>query len=148
MKKWKVFALIMISLLIIATGIRFARVEPHILWQQHVLQHHVLQLNMEPTAFAISTTSHEVKNENEIREDASIAVRFLLGFTLMILSLRAFLKTKATAMFYLSMGFAFIAVGNLISAIYYINDLHMDRFFANIFDIIGLIALIIAVKKS
>jgi hypothetical protein len=77
-----------------------------------------------------------------------IAVRFLLGFILMILSFRAFWKTKATAMFYLTMGFALIAVGNLFSAIYYIDDEGMDRLLANIFDILGLIALIIAVERS
>lgn len=77
-----------------------------------------------------------------------IAIRFLLGLILMILSFRAFLKTKASAMFYLALGFSLIAVGNLFSAIYYINDVRMDRLLANIFDILGLIALIIAVEKS
>lgn len=77
-----------------------------------------------------------------------IAIRFLLGLILMILSFRAFLKTKVSAMFYLALGFSLIAVGNLFSAIYYINDVRMDRLLANIFDILGLIALIIAVEKS
>ncbi|MCZ7358034.1 MAG: hypothetical protein O8C66_06000 [Candidatus Methanoperedens sp.] len=58
------------------------------------------------------------------------------------------MKTKASAMFYLALGFSLIAVGNLFSAIYYINDVRMDRLLANIFDILGLIALIIAVEKS
>jgi hypothetical protein len=71
-----------------------------------------------------------------------------LGFILMILSFRAFLKTRASAMLYLTMGFTLMTVGNLFSAIYYINDLRMDRFLANIFDILGLISLIIAVGKS
>ncbi len=142
MNLWKIFSLIMIGLLIIVAGIRFEYVETHI------FQPHIFQLNEQQTGFAISKTSNVLNDEIDGRDYLTIAVRFLLGLILMILSFRAFLKTRASAMFYLTMGFTLITVGNLFSTIYYINDLRMDRFLANIFDILGLIALIIAVEKS
>ncbi len=75
-------------------------------------------------------------------------VRFLAGFVLVIYSLRAFLKTKTSDMLFLTIGFALITIGNLFSTIYYVDDVRMDKLIANVFDILGLIALIIAVKKS
>ncbi len=75
-------------------------------------------------------------------------IRFLVGITLTIIALRAFLGTKNSAMFYLTAGFALITVGNLFSTFYYVEDLRMDKLLSNVFDIIGLIALIIAIKKS
>jgi hypothetical protein len=75
------------------------------------------------------------------------AVRFLIGFILMILSYRAFLKSKATAMLYLTFGFTLITIGDLASAVYYIGDLHMYKIVSQTFDILGLIALVIAVEK-
>lgn len=75
------------------------------------------------------------------------AVRFLAGFILMILSYRAFLKSKATAMLYLTFGFTLMTIGDLASAIYYLEDLHMYKVVSQTFDILGLAALIIAVEK-
>lgn len=75
-------------------------------------------------------------------------IRFVAGLVLVIYSLRAFLKTRTSDMFYLTIGFAFITLGNLFSTIYYVDDIRMDKLIANVFDILGLIALIIAVKKS
>jgi hypothetical protein len=75
------------------------------------------------------------------------AVRFLAGFILMILSYRAFLKSKATAMLYLTLGFTLITIGDLASAIYYFDNLHMYKVVSQTFDILGLAALIIAVEK-
>jgi len=40
------------------------------------------------------------------------------------------------------------AIGNLFSTIYYVDDIRMDKLLANIFDILGLIALIIAVMEK
>ncbi len=51
-------------------------------------------------------------------------------------------------MLYLTTGFALITIGNLFSTIYYVDDVRMDKLLANIFDILGMIALIIAVRKS
>ncbi len=76
------------------------------------------------------------------------AVRFLVGIILTIIALRAFLGTRNSAMLYLTTGFALITVGNLFSTLYYVDDLRMDKLLSNFFDIIGLIALIIAIKKS
>ncbi|VVB97479.1 Uncharacterised protein [uncultured archaeon] len=76
------------------------------------------------------------------------ATRFFLGLILTTIALQAFLKTKTSNMLYLTTGFALITIGNLFSTIYYVDDVRMDKLLANIFDIIGLIALIIAIKKS
>ena len=75
-------------------------------------------------------------------------VRFLAGLILTITALRAFLGTRNSAMLYLTTGFALITVGNLFSSLYYIEDLRMDKLLSNVFDIIGLITLIIAIIKS
>ncbi len=76
------------------------------------------------------------------------AIRFILGLILMSIAIRAFLRTRAQAMFFLGLGFSLITLGNLFSAIYYINNSDMDNLFSDIFDILGMIALIIAVIKS
>ena len=76
------------------------------------------------------------------------AARFFVGLILIIIAMRAFLKTRTSDMLYLTMGFTLITIGNLFSTIYYVDDVRMDKLFANIFDILGLIALIIAVRKS
>ena len=76
------------------------------------------------------------------------AIRFFVGLILIIIALRAYLKTRTSDMLYLTMGFALITIGNLFSTIYYFDDVRMDKLLANVFDILGLIALIIAVRKS
>ncbi len=76
------------------------------------------------------------------------AARFLVGLVLIIIAMRAFLKTRTSDMFYLTLGFTLITIGNLFSTIYYVDDARMDKLLANIFDILGLMALIIAVRKS
>jgi len=76
------------------------------------------------------------------------AIRFFVGLILIIISTRAFLKTRTSDMLFLTMGFTLITIGSLFSTIYYVDDVRMDKLLANIFDILGLIALIIAVRKS
>lgn len=76
------------------------------------------------------------------------AVRFFVGLILVIIAMRAYSRTKTSDMFYLTMGFALITIGNLFSTIYYVDDVRMDKLLANVFDILGLIALIIAIRKS
>ncbi len=75
-------------------------------------------------------------------------IRFLVGISLTIIGLRAFLGTKNPAMLYLTAGFTLITVGNLFSTLYYVEDLRMDKLLSNVFDILGLVTLMIAVKKS
>ncbi len=75
-------------------------------------------------------------------------VRFLAGLILTIMALRAFLGTRNSAMLYLTTGFALITAGNLFSSLYYIEDLRMDKLLSNLFDILGLMTLIIAIIKS
>ncbi len=91
---------------------------------------------------------HSVNYMNYSIDNLISFIRFLAGITLTIISLRAFLGTRNSAMFYLTAGFALITMGNLFSSLYYVEDLRMDKLFSNIFDIIGLIALIIAINKS
>ena len=76
------------------------------------------------------------------------AVRFFVGLILVIIAVRAFLKTRTSDMLFLTLGFTLITIGNLFSTIYYVDDARMDKLLANVFDILGLIALIIAVRKS
>ncbi len=85
---------------------------------------------------------------NYLIDNLISATRFFLGLILTTIALQAFLKTRTSNMLYLTTGFALITIGNLFSTIYYVDDVRMDKLLANIFDIIGLIALIIAVKKS
>jgi uncharacterized membrane protein len=76
------------------------------------------------------------------------AVRFFVGLILIIISTRAFLKTRTSDMLYLTIGFTLITIGSLFSTLYFVDDIRMDKLLGNIFDILGLIALIIAVSKS
>lgn len=76
------------------------------------------------------------------------SLRFIVGFILVVIALRAFLKTRTSDMLYLMLGFTLITVGDIFSAIYYISDVRMENLLSNVFDILGLIALIIAVKKG
>jgi len=85
---------------------------------------------------------------NHLIDNIIGAVRFFVGLILVIIAMRAYLKTRTSDMFYLTAGFALITIGNLFSTIYYVDDIRMDKLLANIFDILGLIALIIAVRKS
>jgi uncharacterized membrane protein len=85
---------------------------------------------------------------NHLIDNIIGAVRFFVGLILVIIAMRAYLKTRTSDMFYLTAGFALITIGNLFSTIYYGYDIRMDKLLSNIFDILGLIALIIAVRKS
>jgi uncharacterized membrane protein len=85
---------------------------------------------------------------NHLIDNIIGAVRFFVGLILVIIAMRAYLKTRTSDMFFLTCGFALITIGNLFSTIYYVDDIRMDKLLANVFDILGLIALIIAVRKS
>jgi uncharacterized membrane protein len=74
--------------------------------------------------------------------------RFFAGFVLIVLAFRAFLKTKTSSMIFLTIGFTLITVGDLFSAVYYIEDEHKYKLLSQAFDMLGLISLIIAVKKT
>ena len=74
--------------------------------------------------------------------------RFFGGLILVILSVKGFLKTRASSMIYLVLGFSLITAGDLFSAVYYFGDLRMYKLLSQAFDLLGLIALIIAVEKS
>ncbi len=75
-------------------------------------------------------------------------IRFSIGFILLALAMRAFLKTGLPAMLYLTIGFGLLTIGHLFADIYFFNSADMAKLFSEVFDILGLMALIIAVKKS
>lgn len=75
-------------------------------------------------------------------------IHFIVGSILVIISMRAFLKTRIHAMLYLTIGFTLITVGHLFTDFYYFENVEMDKLLPEIFDILGLIALIIAIHKS
>lgn len=76
------------------------------------------------------------------------AIHFIAGSILIIIAMRAFLKTRIHAMLYLTVGFTLITVGHLFADLYYFENLEMNRLIPEILDILGLIALIIAIHKS
>src|SRR5574341_1909316 len=92
---------------------------------------------------------HSVKNMLEVLEVVIGALHFILSFILLFFSARAYMRTKHLSLFYLTLGFAIITIGHLWFEIYliYIGNIELERF-DEIFDILGLIAIIIAVKKS
>lgn len=74
-------------------------------------------------------------------------IHFTVSFILVAISIRSYLKTRLPAMLYLVMGFTLISFGHLFADIYFYNDAYINNVLAEIFDILGLIALIIAVKN-
>jgi len=81
-------------------------------------------------------------------EDYILSVaHFILSSILLFIAVRAYLRTKLLSLFYLTLGFAIITFGHPLFEIFYYNDPEIWRF-DEIFDILGLIAFIIAVKKS
>lgn len=75
-------------------------------------------------------------------------IRFGVGSVLIVLALRAYLKTRISAMLFLTLGFTLLTIGHLFADIYFFENIEKGRLLSEIFDILGLIALIIAVKKS
>lgn len=74
-----------------------------------------------------------------------VYVRFIVSFILLSIAVRSFLITKSSAMFYVSAGFALITFGDVFSDIYFFEYPYMDKLFSNLFDLIGLTSIIIAV---
>ncbi len=77
------------------------------------------------------------------------AIHFILGFILLFISARAYLRTKHPSLFYLTLGFAILAIGHMLFDVIIIdiNNIELGRY-DEIFDILTLITFIIAVKKS
>ncbi|WP_456303693.1 DUF7521 family protein [Candidatus Methanoperedens nitratireducens] len=47
-------------------------------------------------------------------------IRFTVSFILLVIATRSFLKTRISAMFYLTLGFGLITFGHLLSDIYFL----------------------------
>lgn len=81
-------------------------------------------------------------------EDTIISImHFTLSSILVIFAAKAYLKTKHPSMFYSLLGFSLITLGHAVFDIYFYNNVGIWRF-DEIFDILALIAFIIAVKES
>jgi len=74
-------------------------------------------------------------------------IHFTVSFTLVVISIRSYLKTRLPAILYLVVGFILISFGHLFADIYFYNDAYINNVLSETFDIMGLIALIIAVKN-
>ncbi len=73
-----------------------------------------------------------------------VFIRFVVSFILLSIAVRSFLLTKSSAMFYVSAGFALITFGDVFSDLYFFGNVYMDKLSSNLFDLIGLTAIIIA----
>ncbi len=73
-----------------------------------------------------------------------IFIRFIVSFILLSIAVRSFYITKSSAMFYVSAGFALITFGDVSSDLYFFGNVYMDKLFSNLFDMVGLTAIIIA----
>jgi drug/metabolite transporter (DMT)-like permease len=74
-------------------------------------------------------------------------VHLIVGSVLLFFAARAYMRTRLTSVFYSMLGFAIIVLGHLLFDIYYFSNrehLRLDE----IFDNVGFILLIIALKKS
>jgi hypothetical protein len=74
-------------------------------------------------------------------------IHFIIGFILLYMAIRSYLKTRIPAILYLVLGFALITFGHLSLDIYFYYNIYINSLYSEIFDILGLSALIIAVKK-
>lgn len=72
-------------------------------------------------------------------------VHLILGVTLFVLAIRSYQKTRISAMFYLILAFFALGIGHIFADLYFYG--RGQELYSEIFDIIGLSALIIAVKK-
>lgn len=75
-------------------------------------------------------------------------IHFILSLTLLVVAIRSFLKTRIPAIFYLTLAFFLLTFGHLYTDIYFFHYLYLNKVASEIFDILGLTALIIAVIKG
>ncbi len=74
-------------------------------------------------------------------------IHFIVSFILVVISIRSYMSTKLPAILYLVVGFVLISFGHLFSDIYFYGNISINEVLSEIFNILGLITLIIAVKK-
>ncbi len=86
--------------------------------------------------------------KNMLLEDIIVSiVHLIVSSILLFFAVRAYLRTKLPSIFYSMLGFAIIVIGHLLFDILYYNNTEMWRL-DEIFDDIGFIMFIIALKKS
>ncbi len=89
---------------------------------------------------------HPVKNM--LLEDIIVSiVHLIVSSVLLFFAVRAYLRTKLVSVFYTMLGFATIVIGHLFFDVFYNNSAELWRL-DEIFDDIGFIMFIIALKKS
>lgn len=73
---------------------------------------------------------------------------FILSFILLFFVVRAYLRERHTAIFYLALAFSLLAIGDFLFEIYYRYNKMEAWSIDKVFDILALIVFIIAVKKA
>ncbi len=74
-------------------------------------------------------------------------IHFIVSFILVVIAIRSYLNTRLPAVLYLVISFVLISFGHLFSDIYFYSNVYINEALSEIFNIIGLITLIIAVRK-
>ncbi len=77
-----------------------------------------------------------------------VITHFVLSFILLFYVMRAYFREKHPAIFYLALTFCLLAIGDLLFEIYYYYSKTWLWGIDEFFDILALIAFIIAVKKA
>ncbi len=72
-------------------------------------------------------------------------VHLILALILLVLAIRSYLSTRVSAIFFLVVAFFAIGIGHIFADLYFYGRGH--ELYSEIFDIIGLSALIVAVRK-
>ncbi len=83
----------------------------------------------------------------ELEDIIVSAVHVIVSSILLFFAVRAYLRTKLPSVFYSMLGFAIIVMGYLVFDLVYFNNNELKRL-DEVFDDIGFIMLIIALKKS
>ena len=74
-------------------------------------------------------------------------IHFIVGSVLLAMAIRSYFKTRISSMLYFILGFFFLTVGHTISDIYFFDDRLMYTVILEVFDILGLLALLIGVIR-
>ncbi len=74
-------------------------------------------------------------------------IHVAVGFILLSMAVRSYLKTRISSMLYFILGFFFLTFSHLIADVYFFNDHLMYTVISEVFETLGLFALLIGVIK-
>jgi len=75
-------------------------------------------------------------------------IHFILSFFLLFIVVRAYLREKHPALFYLALAFSMLAIGDVLFELYFHFNKMEVWWIDKVFDILALIVFILAVKKA